>query len=92
MPVVEQRHTRSVAADLEYHATPGSCTGSVCQWCYWQLFFPGPSRWAASIRIGNLNGVSFRAVGVSLKRNSRSCGIGNHEGEHPVCLLSRLLH
>jgi hypothetical protein len=87
--MVERRHTRSVGADLEYHATLSNCVGKV--YCYWQLFLLGPSRWAASIRIDNLD-VFLSTVGMSLKRNPHSCGIAKYEHEQLVGLLSRLLH
>lgn len=88
--MVERRHTRNVAADLEYHATLGRCTGGV-----WRLTLLCPSRWAASIRIGksgDLNAL-LSAVGMSLNRDPHSCGIGKYgHDEQLVGLLSRLLH
>jgi hypothetical protein len=87
--MVGRRHTRSVGADPEYHTTLGSCVGKML--CYWrQLLLLGPSRWAASIRIDSLN-VFLSTVGMSLKRNPHSCGIGKYELEQLVGLLSRLL-
>lgn len=62
--MVGRRHTRSVGADLEYHATLDSCVEKVL--CYWWPFLLSPSRWAASIRIDNLN-VSLSTIGISLK-------------------------
>jgi hypothetical protein len=86
--MVGRRHMRSVGADLEYHATLGSCVQNVE--CYWRLFLLDSSRWAASIRIDSLN-VFLSTVGMSLKMNPQSCAVGKDEPEQLVGLLSRLL-